>query len=167
MKRLTIKSSYLLLLFLVVTPVHAAKLYKWVDAQGRVSYQDKPPPQSAKILSEKPLKKPDLSSAKKIRLRTKPIEVYVTQNCPSCESMADQLDELGVPYVEKNIEEHRDIQNTIIQQTNSISVPALFIDNKLVEGTSVSTIAQILQEKGYIAPDDPVVLETGLDTPTQ
>ena len=147
--------------------MHAAKLYKWVDAQGRVSYQDKPPPQSAKILSEKPLKKADNNITKKIRLKTDPIDVYVTENCPSCESMINRLNELEVPYNEKNNKDHRDIQNLIIQQTSSISVPALFIDDKLVEGTSVSTIAQMLQEKGYTAPEAPEVLETELDTPTQ
>ena len=40
-------------LCLIFFNANAGKLYKWVDAQGNVSYQDQPPPKGSKILSEK------------------------------------------------------------------------------------------------------------------
>ncbi|GMQ90578.1 MAG: hypothetical protein BMS9Abin10_0973 [Gammaproteobacteria bacterium] len=49
--------GYLLLAIIVLgaTPlaVHAVKLYKWVDEEGRVTYQDKPPPPGTDEVKEK------------------------------------------------------------------------------------------------------------------
>ncbi|MFQ5754789.1 MAG: DUF4124 domain-containing protein [Acidiferrobacterales bacterium] len=49
--------GYLLLAIIVLgaTPlaVHAVKLYKWVDKNGHVTYQDKPPPPEADVVKEK------------------------------------------------------------------------------------------------------------------
>ncbi len=44
----------LLLMMGIHTPLtHAVKLYKWVDEQGNVTYQDQPPPANASEVEEK------------------------------------------------------------------------------------------------------------------
>lgn len=46
--------SMVAFMLLVLTPnVHAVKLYKWVDDEGRVTYQDRPPPSGAANIEEK------------------------------------------------------------------------------------------------------------------
>jgi len=50
-------SQFTLIFALSINTSSAAKLYKWVDDRGRISYQDKPPPQDSKILSEETLEK--------------------------------------------------------------------------------------------------------------
>ena len=43
----------LVLAALVPAPVPAAKIYKWIDENGKVSYRDKPPPEAGGKLEEK------------------------------------------------------------------------------------------------------------------
>jgi len=140
-----------LLLLFAFSPVHSATMYKWVDSEGRVSYQDRPPPKNAKVLSEKALKdKKANKQAEPQRLNKKPIDVYVTQNCASCNEVTEYLDSIKVPYNAKNIEEHREIQQRIIQENNSISVPALFIEGEFVKAPSRSALNEALEKSGYI-----------------
>jgi hypothetical protein len=45
------KNSYLLMLFCLfalMTSAHAAKLYKWVDENGNISFSDKLPPKDSR-----------------------------------------------------------------------------------------------------------------------
>jgi len=52
-----VKLNILFALFLMmgmhVPLTHAVKLYKWVDEQGNVTYQDRPPPANASAVEEK------------------------------------------------------------------------------------------------------------------
>jgi hypothetical protein len=41
------RSGFFLFLLMLAMPLHA-QMYKWVDANGKVQYSDKPPPQGAK-----------------------------------------------------------------------------------------------------------------------
>jgi len=140
----------------VINTVHAGKLYKWVDATGRVSYQDRPPPKNAKILSEKSVnKKPVKTTISTPVLKTEPVDVYVAKSCVSCDEMIEALTEFNVAFNERNIEEFRDIQNVLIQQTSSIRVPALFIDGKFINNTNNEPfkLKLILQQHGYLAKE--------------
>jgi hypothetical protein len=52
--QLAMSLSIVALMLLAPTPsVHAVKLYKWVDDNGRVTYQDRPPPSGAAEIEEK------------------------------------------------------------------------------------------------------------------
>ena len=46
-------SMLALLLVALITTAHAVKLYKWVDDDGRVTYQDRPPPRGTGTIEEK------------------------------------------------------------------------------------------------------------------
>ena len=39
-------------LIVAVPPAHAQKTYKWVDDQGNITYQDKPPPKGVRVVDE-------------------------------------------------------------------------------------------------------------------
>ena len=153
---------------LLLNTAHAGKLYKWVDANGRVSYQDKPPPKNAKILDEKTIdkKKPQANSdtSYKPPLRTNTIDVYVTHSCVSCDQIVDKLAELNIAHEARNIEDYRDIQSILIRQTNSLTVPAIFIDDKLVAGVKINTLEATLQDHGYLHPEETESTATDSDS---
>lgn len=151
--------SAVLVSLLLLNSAHAGKLYKWVDANGRVSYQDKPPPKNAKILDEKTIdqKKSAYNNVDRAKspLRATPIDIYVTNSCVSCDEIVDKLAELNIPHNEKDIENFRDIQSIIIRQTNGLTVPAVFIDNRLVQNAKLNTLEAILRDHGYLHPKAP------------
>lgn len=154
----TVSLVYILLSFAAANNSQATKLYKWVDAQGRISYQDKPPPLDSTILSEKTLKEnssPKPKATKNIRLNKTPVDVYISENCPACDEMLAKLVELNVPYNARNIYKYRNIQSRIVKQTNSLTVPSLFISNNLIEKLSESELKLKLQEEGYIVIQPP------------
>ena len=144
----------------VTRTTDAAKLYKWVDSKGRISYQDQPPPKNAKVLSEKYLKAKISSKTEPlIEANTTPIDVYITVNCASCDDLLGQLDDLNVPYNAKDIKNHRDIQDRIIQETDSLTVPTAFIQNKLTKFPTTDALKKALKDAGYQTtkkPKEPV-----------
>jgi len=136
----------------------ATKMYKWVDAQGRISYQDKPPPKNSKILSEETLgdSKPSAKKSKKDKKErnTSSIDVYVTENCSDCDTVIDLLKTWGVPHQVKNIGESRDIQGILIEQTRGVGVPALFSGRSLITNTSsIDDLKKRLSSTGHIDLD--------------
>lgn len=156
-------SQVLLISALSISSASAAKLYKWVDDQGRISYQDKPPPVNSKILSEKTLKDrgTDKSAAVKstttASFNTRPVDVYVTKGCSSCENTIKILADWGIPYAEKAIEEHRDIQTRLLELTEGVNVPALFFGNEFLSDTSTTAqLRETLERTGHLKPSAPV-----------
>jgi len=118
-------TTSVLVTFLLSASAQAeTKLYKWVDSQGRISYQGKPPPKNSKILSEETLGKSKASSDEGAR-NTASIDVYVTADCPSCDTTVGLLKTWGVPHQVKSIEDAREIQAILIEQTKGVRVPAL------------------------------------------
>ncbi len=141
------------ILVLSMNVTSAAKLYKWVDAQGRISYQDQPPPQNSKILSEEELKTVTVKP-KEFKLNTKSIDVYVGKDCPNCDATVQWLEVWGVPHQVKNIEDHRDIQTKLIQETSGVRVPALFNAEQLIKNTAtLDGLKASLVSSGHIDPD--------------
>jgi hypothetical protein len=51
--KLNILVALLLMMAMHAPLSHAVKLYKWVDEQGNVTYQDRPPPANASAVEEK------------------------------------------------------------------------------------------------------------------
>ena len=128
--------------------VEAAKLYKWVDADGRISYQDKPPPSNSKILSEETLKerkKVPVKSEEKLISSTNssPVDVYINKNCSVCDQVIDLLKTWDVAHNVKMINDHREIQRALIEQTTTVAVPAVFYQGKLF--SDIDTIQGLKQ----------------------
>lgn len=154
-------SSIALIFASSINTSSAAKLYKWVDDRGRISYQDKPPPVNSKILSEKTIKDRSGNQSKVQRsINTNPIDVYVTKSCPSCDKTLKMLEDWGVPYTVKAIEGHRGIQTRLLQLTDGINVPALFYDDKFLSDTlTQSSLRESLKQTGHFKESIPKVTE--------
>lgn len=144
-------------------PQGSAQLYKWVDEDGNISYQDSPPPKDVKVLDSDVLK--DLSGGqqpvKELRRAgepelvldgSQPVMVYTADNCKPCQSVVLFLTQKQVPFIERDIREDRKARERLSNLSKQISVPSLFIGKQIVQGHSKPMITRALKEAGYLKP---------------
>jgi glutaredoxin len=149
-------------------PAWAAKMYKWVDAAGNISYQDKPPPESAKLIEESELK----NSISKPRPTTRkqnltPVTAYTITNCRDCTQLIGFLKKAKIPIVELSLQD-REVQSRILRLSGKITAPTLFIGDTLVTDLSEPGLITILKKAGYALPDgiDPQTADSLTSTPS-
>lgn len=132
---------------------HAAKLYKWVDKDGNISYQDQPPPENAKILKEDTIESKAQPTASKGG-NTTPIIVYSVADCPACDSLIARLAKMGVPTENRALNEDPEAQRKILEQSDGVTVPTLFLGDKIITDTDASTLPEKLKEAGYVLNEE-------------
>jgi glutaredoxin len=142
--------AILLVLFVfAVTPAHAAKLYKWVDKDGNVSYQDSPPPPNAGRVEQKDLAT-GLPEKKKDDVAEKyPVVLYSVPKCSSCDLARAYLQKRKVPFSEKNVENDRKSQEEMKEKTKGLSVPTILVGTKVMSGYMESLLEGELDQAGY------------------
>ncbi len=129
---------------------NASKLYKWVDKEGRVSYQDQPPPKGAKILEEGSTKNSSSDGASgKNTVNQSPVEVYVVDECEMCAQVLTHLRSQNIPVSELPLQDDREAQSLILERTDSLIVPTLFIGTELIQGGNLNDIDRALEQAGY------------------
>lgn len=144
----------LVLLFFValagVAPAHAAKLYKWVDRDGNVSYQDRPPPSDAGRVEEKRFGAGGsvFGSARDDATRP-PVVLYSTPKCSACDGARAYLKARGVPFTEKNVEGDRKLQQELIKRAGGLAVPTITVGDKVMRGYLESLLEGELEQAGY------------------
>ena len=155
MKYRIIKTFLVSLIVAVTTNAHADKLYKWVDADGNISYQDRPPPKNAKILSETevaPSTSIDANAEidiEKINRNRPEVVVYSVKNCAVCDRLISELKRSKVPHVEIAIENDRKAQSRILEELGSVIMPTLFIGDRIIQPSSEAQLRQELESEGY------------------
>ncbi len=90
----------------LLTPLasQAVTLYKWVDADGNISYQDSPPPPGQKYeersFSDEGARTGDRNAeiARDRAIRENPVTLYRADNCESCDLVETILDANDAPY---------------------------------------------------------------------
>ncbi len=131
------------------TNANAGKLYKWVDKNGVVSYQDQPPPKNAKILSEKTVKSGSDSGASAQATGLPKVRIYTVEDCATCEHFVTMMKKANVPHIELPLESDRDAQRKILAKTDSLSAPAIFIGDEIIQTNSGATLRKALTTAGY------------------
>lgn len=126
---------------------HATKLYKWVDDKGKISYQDRPPPKNAKILEEREINAPTQTTVQ--RVDGESVVVYTLPNCQRCTEVLAWLEKRGVPALERSLQDDRAAQQEIIDLSNGLTAPALFLDDQFILDTSEEFMLAALREAGY------------------
>lgn len=124
----------------------AAKLYKWVDEQGNVSYQDSPPPSNGKIIKESELITSSIDAD--AENAPTPVIIYTIDACDSCEVLKLRLQQLEIPFEEQSLLS-RDVQRSILAQSDSLSAPTLFFNEKYVSGLTDEELISELRLGGY------------------
>jgi len=134
----------------------AGKLYKWVDADGNVSYQDMPPPDGETYkttnLSDKKLGalKSETGETKMSDLAAStPITVYSVQDCDSCDTVKAYLQTRSIPFQDKMIDGNEELKQELLAKAKKMQVPALTVGDKVVFGYRRSEIESALSASGY------------------
>jgi hypothetical protein len=127
-------------------PVHAQKLYKWVDEDGNVSYQDTPPPNTAKSVEESELQRSQPEPAETVTT-AQPVVVYTVEDCDACEVLVLRLRQLEIPFTQQSLL-NKDIQAEILAVSDSITAPTLKIGATFVEDFSDANLVSQLRQAG-------------------
>lgn len=115
----------------------SAQMYKWVDANGKTHFTDKPPPASAK----KSQMKAGSSASGGVQLpyalaqaaRNFPVTLYTTSPCSGCDQGRVLLKARGIPFSEKTVNTTEDEQK-LKEATGSNNLPALIVGNAKSSG---------------------------------
>ena len=139
---------------LAVSTAQAEKLYKWVGKDGKVSYQDRPPPADAGMVQERDLsvRRPGSSAdtdAASDAVQNFPVVLYTVSNCASCDEARTYLKKRGVPFSEKNVGKNAALQKEMIEKVGQLSVPTITVGSKVMSGYVQSLLAGELDQAGY------------------
>lgn len=91
-----------------------AQLYKWVGPDGKVTYSDTPPASAVTKVETKSLTIGDVSASEfpyevAEAMKSYPVTLYTTRNCPPCDEGRKLLTERGIPFTEKTVNSSDDI----------------------------------------------------------
>ena len=141
-------------LLLAAFNTSAITLYKWVDAEGKISYQGQPPPPGQKY-EEKSFTEEGVNTQTSIDLKREqaaisaPATLYMTQECDSCELVRKVFDLHAVPYLEVDVENDSEAQEGLKKLTGALRIPSVTIGDKVISGFDRNKIEDTLISKGY------------------
>ncbi|MDZ7841008.1 MAG: glutaredoxin family protein [Gammaproteobacteria bacterium] len=122
------------------------KMYKWVDEDGNVTYQDRPPPEesgqgqtfSGSADTDQAGGVPDVA-----------LTLYSIEQCATCDLVRKLLNERGLPFTEKNVEGDVEVQAELKELAGVVSVPVLAIGDQVLTGYNRDLIIKELDEAGF------------------
>jgi len=136
--------------------VQADRLYKWIDAEGNVTYHDRPPENAGYQVEEKEINaSPAASDAAAEAAKKFPVVLYSAKSCGSCDSARGYLEKRKVPFKEHSVENNRELQKKLIAKTGSLSVPTILVGEKVMKGYLESLLEGELDQAGYPKIDTP------------
>ena len=147
-----------LLIFLSLLALHAhAGTYRWVDADGRVNYGDRPPPGRAWLVRDDagnsdPVQPPAagaLPYAVSSAAKRYPVRLYTTRDCPACDAARTQLIQRGIPFVERTLRSEADAAAFKRLGFADLRVPALSVGSQTAQGYAAGDWNQLLDAAGY------------------
>jgi glutaredoxin len=134
-------------------------LYKVVDANGRVTYTDRPPgtegaQQTAVV---RPVAPPTAAAtdaawpfALREPVRRYPVTLYTAADCPPCEAARRLLQQRGIPYTEKTVKTDSDAR-AFDQLGAGRMVPGLGVGSRQLRGLDEAQWISYLDAAGYPA----------------
>lgn len=78
------------------------------------------------------------------------VTVYSTTWCAFCHAAKQYFDQLGVKYVDKDVEKDLAAANEAIGKSRQMGVPVIDIDGTIIVGFDRPRIAETLREKNLI-----------------
>ncbi len=135
---------------LVAASAQAQNLYKWVDEDGNITYQDSPPPgasDDAKPYAEDPEVAAERSDAAGPDVS---VTLYTVPVCDACDLVRNLLEKNRIPFEEKDAGSSVSVQDELMELAGQLSVPMLAIGDGLVSGYSSNAINTALNSAGFI-----------------
>ena len=133
----------------------AVKLYKWVDDEGNISYQDTAPPAGQKYeeksFSDEGARTGSTNAevALSRAIQENPVVLYTANNCDSCDLVSGILESYFIPYETVGIDTDSAAQQELIELIGSIRVPTLTIGDEVLNGSNRAMIENALTRNGY------------------
>ena len=144
-------ASCLLLSCLLAGNAHA-ELYKWVGADGKITYSDVPPPANAKQVERKNLSIDNSSVPFPAELAAavaqNPVTLYTSETCTPCNEGRALLKQQGIPFSEKTVSSNDDIAK-LKQAGGDTQLPLLVIKNSKFRGFNSTEWRTALSSAGY------------------
>ncbi|MBS1270440.1 MAG: hypothetical protein MAG794_01396 [Gammaproteobacteria bacterium] len=131
-----------------VTPTASGdKLYKWVDEDGTVTYQGRPPPAASGNVETLP----DVISETTPSAEVPDVDVvlYSIKVCDACDLVRKLLLGRRVPFKEKNADKSPEVQAELKEVAGVLSVPVLLIGEQALKGYNKELILNELEEAGF------------------
>jgi glutaredoxin len=146
----------LMALLLAGLGVPAAALYKVIGPDGRVTYTDRPPSDSAARVTplsrdgvdEVPAPQDTLPQALRVATMRFPVTLYSAADCPPCDTARQLLVQRGVPFTEKLIVSEDDA-SAMERALGARTVPSLTIGSQALRGLSQADWTAYLDAAGY------------------
>ncbi|MGA8260864.1 MAG: glutaredoxin family protein [Arenicellales bacterium] len=124
----------------------ADTLYKWVDKNGNVTYQDEPPPANS---GQVETMVESGNTAAQSALPNVKVVLYSIKVCDACDLVRHILQERGVPFEEKNAEGNAKVQDELKKVAGVLSVPVLTIGKEVLTGYDKALILKDLKDAGF------------------
>ncbi len=134
-----------------------AGTYRWVDADGRVTYGDRPPPNGARLAQDAdadgggtpPASAGALPYAVRSVATKYPVHLYTGPKCEPCEAARAHLVQRGVPFSEKVLGTAGDLAEFKRLGFAESKVPALSVGPERLQGFGADTWNRLLDAAGY------------------
>jgi glutaredoxin len=156
MIRLLVSGVTLTLLALAVPHATQAgqKLYRWVDADGRVHYTDKPPPGTAHAIEKKSLGDAPgtngLPYAVQRAMKAFPVTLYSSDCGEPCTAGRRLLQQRQIPFTDKDARDPAvQAEMKKLLATEELDVPVLFVGRNAHRGWQQSQWNAALDAAGY------------------
>ncbi|CAN5828417.1 hypothetical protein BH11PSE12_BH11PSE12_14540 [soil metagenome] len=152
MKLLTVLNTTCVLLSCVLANMAHAELYKWVGADGKVTYSDVPPPSNARQVETKSMSSDatavSLPAELAAAVAKNPVTLYAAPSCTPCNEGRALLKQLGIPFSEKIVVSNEEIAK-LKQISGEAQLPALIIRNSKFRGFDSAEWRTALESAGY------------------
>jgi glutaredoxin len=135
------------------TPLAAAQLYQWKDADGRTVFSDQPPPTPVKNVQQRNFRDSVIETGEPYALLTArakfPVTLYISACGPLCDQARQLLDERGIPYRNKDLIASEDARKELQKLTGKLNVPVLMVGSEQIEGFQAGQWHAALDRAGY------------------
>lgn len=142
----------------IAAPVAHAQ-YKWIGADGRVNYGDRPPPTDSRRIvraptgvpsSEAPANgDPQLPYALRSAASRYPVVLYTSPDCEPCDMGRDHLAQRGVPFTEKRVQTAADVRAFNKLQPGTSQFPVLTVGTDRMVGFEAGMWNRMLDAAAY------------------
>lgn len=141
------------LLLLTAGATDASKLYRWVDENGRVTFQDRPPPTGIVSFDEKALTTPQAAATPE-QANPATVVVYRIDDCEPCDAMEQYLTEKGLRIERRDPDKDAEVAKEMVESFGKAEVPVAVVGTDVVRGHNVPWLEATLIKAGYVEASD-------------
>ncbi len=135
---------------MLVGAAHAATLYRWVEPDGVVTYQNTPPPPSAthvRVMHMGSHTSP--AAVRKAVSLMHPVVLYRAPHCAPCQQVSAYLRRRGVPFRAVDVSRGQSVLRAMKKKTGSTTVPTVMVGKQILVGYIPSVLKNELTAAGY------------------